>query len=96
MVAAGADLGVAWDGDFDRCFLFDEAGDFVPGEYVVALLARAVLAAEPGATIVHDPRVVFAITETMRAAGGRPHVAKTGHAFSRPRCARPARPMAAR
>ena len=80
VVAAGADLGVAWDGDFDRCFLFDETGAFVPGEYVVALLARAVLAAEPGATIVHDPRVVFAITETVRAAGGRPHVAKTGHA----------------
>jgi phosphomannomutase len=78
--AAGADMGVAWDGDFDRCFLFDAEGRFVAGEHVVALLARAVLAGEPGATIVHDPRVVYAITETVAEAGGRAHVARTGHA----------------
>ena len=51
----GADFGVAFDGDFDRCFLFDEAGDFVPGEYVIGLLAEAYLAKEAGAKIVHDP-----------------------------------------
>ncbi|MBM9593908.1 phosphohexomutase domain-containing protein [Roseitranquillus sediminis] len=78
---AGADLGVAWDGDFDRCFLFDATGAFVPGEYVVALLARAVLAREPGAAIVHDPRVIWAIEETVAREGGRAVAARTGHAF---------------
>ena len=79
--AAGADLGLAWDGDFDRCFFFDETGAFVDGEYVVALLAEAALADEPGAAIVHDPRVVWATTNTVAAAGGRAVVSKTGHAF---------------
>ncbi len=78
---AGADFGVAWDGDFDRCFLFDAEGGFVDGEYVVALLAEAVLAGEPGATIVHDPRVVFATTGAVARAGGRAAVSRTGHAF---------------
>jgi phosphomannomutase len=78
---AGAHLGLAWDGDFDRCFFFDETGAFVDGEYVVALLARATLAAEPGATIVHDPRVVWATTETVTMSGGRAVASKTGHAF---------------
>ena len=78
--AHGADLGVAWDGDFDRCFFFDEAGGFVDGEYVVALLARAFLARDPGAAIIHDPRVVWATTETVDAAGGRAVAARTGHA----------------
>ena len=81
VTAAGADLGLAWDGDFDRCFFFDETGAFVDGEYVVALLAESVLAAEPGATIVHDPRVVWATTETVAAAGGRAVPSKTGHAY---------------
>ncbi len=79
--ASGADIGLAWDGDFDRCFFFDETGAFIDGEYVVALLAQAALADEPGATIVHDPRVIWATTETVAAAGGCAVVSKTGHAF---------------
>lgn len=77
----GADLGVAWDGDFDRCFFFDGEGAFLDGEYVVALVARAFLDTEPGAKIVHDPRVIWATTESVREAGGTPVVSKTGHAF---------------
>ncbi len=81
VLAAGADLGVAWDGDFDRCFFFDADGRFVEGEYVVALLAQAFLLDDPGATIVHDPRVVLNTQEVVRTAGGRPVVSRTGHAF---------------
>ena len=81
MRAAGADLGVAWDGDFDRCFFFDQTGGFVDGEYVVALLARAALNDEPEATIVHDPRVVWATQDIVKAAGGSAAVSKVGHAF---------------
>ena len=76
----GANLGLAWDGDFDRCFFFDETGDFIDGQYVVALLARAALRLEPGATIVLDPRVTWATTEAVTAAGGHPVLSKTGHA----------------
>ncbi|MDR5651686.1 phosphomannomutase [Ruixingdingia sedimenti] len=79
--AAGADFGVAWDGDFDRCFLFDDRGDFVPGEYVVALLAEVFLAKEPGARIVHDPRVVWATLDAIARGGGRAVQSRTGHAF---------------
>lgn len=79
--AAGADLGLAWDGDFDRCFFFDADGGFIDGEYVVALLAQSVLAAEPGATIVHDPRVIWATQDTVAKAGGRTIASRTGHAF---------------
>jgi phosphomannomutase len=81
VVAAGADFGAAWDGDFDRCFFFDESGRFVPGEYVVGLLAEAFLARSPGEVIVHDPRVVWNVTGAVAAAGGRAHQARTGHAF---------------
>ena len=81
VIAAGADLGVAWDGDFDRCFFFDHQGQFVPGEYVVGLLAQVFLAKEPGATIVHDPRVVWNTEAVVAAAGGRTHASRTGHAF---------------
>ena len=81
VLAAGADLGVAWDGDFDRCFLFDETGAFIPGEYIVGLLAEVFLAKEPGAAIVHDPRVVLATQAAIVAAGGRAVQARTGHAF---------------
>lgn len=77
---SGADLGVAWDGDFDRCFLFDHEGGFVDGEHVVALLARAALAREPGAPIVHEPRVLWAVEEAIREAGGTPVLSRTGHA----------------
>lgn len=81
VVAEGADFGAAWDGDFDRCFFFDEAGRFVPGEYVVGLLAEAFLARDLGAIIVHDPRVVWNVVDAVAAAGGRAHQARTGHAF---------------
>lgn len=79
--AAGADLGIAWDGDFDRCFFFDAEGRFVPGEYLVGLLAEAFLAKEPGAKIVHDPRVVWNTLDVVSAAGGQAIQSRTGHAF---------------
>lgn len=81
----GAELGVAWDGDFDRCFFFDEHGEFVDGEYVVALLAKAALSRDPGATVVCDPRVVWATTDAVETAGGRRTLSKTGHAFIKAR-----------
>lgn len=81
VVAAGADMAVAFDGDFDRCFFFDHQGAFVPGEYVVGLLAETFLAKEPGAAIVHDPRVILATQAAVAAAGGRAVMARTGHAF---------------
>ncbi len=79
--AADADLGVAFDGDFDRCFLFDADGGFVAGEYVVALLAAAFLAKEPGATIVQDPRVIWATADVVARGGGRAVLARTGHVY---------------
>jgi len=77
---AGADLGVAWDGDFDRCFFFDETGTFIDGEYIVALLAQAFLAKEPGAKIVHDPRVMWNTADVVAQGGGQAVVSRTGHA----------------
>ena len=79
--AEGADLGVAWDGDFDRCFFFDHRGDFVDGEYVVGLLAQVFLAREPGARIIHDPRVIWNTLDVVARAGGKAVQARTGHAF---------------
>ena len=76
-----ADFGVAFDGDFDRCFFFDEEGVFVPGEYLVGLLSKAYLRKEPGAKIVHDPRVIWNTLDAVNNAGGRPLMVKTGHAF---------------
>jgi len=84
----GADLGLAWDGDFDRCFFFDERGEFVEGYYLVGLLARAVLRREPGARIVHDPRLTWNTIEVVRRAGGVPVMNKTGHAFMKERMRR--------
>lgn len=81
VVAEGADMGVAWDGDFDRCFLFDHNGRFIPGEYIVGLLAEVFLTKEPGATIVHDPRVVWNTQHVVARAGGNAVQARTGHAF---------------
>lgn len=81
VVAEKADIGLAWDGDFDRCFFFDETGEIVPGEMVVAVLAEAALKREPGAPIVHDPRVTGAIRATVEKAGGVPTSTPTGHAF---------------
>ncbi|MEM9250684.1 MAG: phosphomannomutase [Pseudomonadota bacterium] len=82
---ARADFGIAWDGDFDRCFFFDDAGDFVPGEYVVGLLAGAFLAKVPGARIVHDPRVVLNTLSVIEASGGKAIVSRTGHAHVKAR-----------
>ncbi|MBN8630276.1 MAG: phosphomannomutase [Rhodobacterales bacterium] len=78
---SGAEFGVAFDGDFDRCFLFDGDGGFVDGEHVVALLASAHLAHQAGAAIVHDPRVVWAVQDAVRKGGGRSILAPTGHVF---------------
>lgn len=85
VVKEGADLGIAWDGDFDRCFFFDENGDFVEGYYVVGLLAGAMLEKEPGGKIIHDPRLVWNTRELVEAAGGVPVMSKTGHAFIKER-----------
>ncbi|WP_439525209.1 phosphomannomutase [Marivita sp.] len=79
--AAGADLGVAWDGDFDRCFFFDHEGDFIAGEYLVGLLSDMFLAKEPGATIIHDPRVIWNTLDVVEPAGGKAVQSRTGHAF---------------
>jgi len=79
--AHGADLGVAWDGDFDRCFFFDHTGAFIDGEYVVGLLAEAFLAREPGATIIHDPRIIWNTQDIVARAGGKAVQSRTGHAF---------------
>lgn len=81
VLAAGTDFGVAWDGDFDRCFLFDHEGGFVAGEYVVGLLAEAFLARDPGATVIHDPRVIWNTQDIVARMGGRAVMARTGHAF---------------
>lgn len=81
VIAAGADMGVAWDGDFDRCFLFDSNGDFVAGEYVVGLLAEVFVAKEPGAKIIHDPRVIWNTQDVVARAGGQAVASRTGHAF---------------
>jgi phosphomannomutase len=81
VLAHGADLGVAWDGDFDRCFFFDHTGAFVDGEYIVGLLAAVFLAKEQGARIVHDPRVVWNTQDIVAAQGGVAVQSRTGHAF---------------
>ncbi len=77
----GADLGVAFDGDADRCFFVDDAGEFVPGDFVTALLAESVLAKEPGAKIIYDVRASWAVPQTIERAGGVPLVNRVGHAF---------------
>lgn len=86
--AHGADLGLAWDGDFDRCFFFDEHGEFVEGYYLVGLLARAALRETPGARIVHDPRLTWNTVDVVRSSGGVPIMNKTGHAFMKERMRR--------
>lgn len=81
----GADLGIAWDGDFDRCFFFDEKGDFIEGYYIVGLLAQAMLASHSGQKIIHDPRLTWNTIDITRKAGGVPVQSKTGHAFIKER-----------
>jgi phosphomannomutase len=80
-----ADMGIAWDGDFDRCFLFDESGEFVEGYYIVGLLAQAFLDKDPGAKIIYDPRVFWNTEDIVSSAGGVPIKSKTGHAFIKER-----------
>ena len=81
MLSSGADLGIAWDGDFDRCFFFDEKGTFIEGYYLVGLLAERALKRHPGGKIIHDPRLVWNTEEMVLAAGGVPVLCKSGHAF---------------
>jgi phosphomannomutase/phosphoglucomutase len=81
----GADFGIAWDGDFDRCFFFDAQGRFIEGYYLVGLLAKALLVRSPGAKIIHDPRLVWNTVEMVEQAGGIPIMSKTGHAFIKER-----------
>lgn len=76
-----ADLGVAWDGDYDRCFFFDEHGNFIEGYYIVGLLAKSILKNHPGEKIVHDPRLVWNTIEVVEKSGGKTVVSKSGHAF---------------
>jgi phosphomannomutase len=85
VVAAGADFGIAWDGDYDRCFLFDETGRFIEGYYIVGLLAEAFLRKHAGARIVHDPRLTWNTVEIVERGGGVPVMSKTGHAFIKER-----------
>jgi phosphomannomutase len=85
VIASGADFGIAWDGDFDRCFLFDETGAFIEGYYIVGLLAEALLRKEPGAKVIHDPRLTWNTIDTVTRAGGIPVQSKTGHAFIKER-----------
>jgi phosphomannomutase len=85
VIASGADFGIAWDGDYDRCFLFDETGRFIEGYYIVGLLAEAFLQKHPGAKIVHDPRLTWNTVEIVSRLGGVPVMSKTGHAFIKER-----------
>jgi phosphomannomutase len=77
----GTDLGVAWDGDYDRCFFFDEKANFIEGYYIVGLLAKSILRTNTGAKIIHDPRLVWNTLDVVAKAGGEAIVSKSGHAF---------------
>jgi phosphomannomutase len=77
----GADFGVAFDGDADRCFFVDDEGEFVPGDFVTALLAESVLEKSPGGKIIYDVRASWAVPETIEGAGGTPLINRVGHAF---------------
>ena len=79
VVAHKADMGIAWDGDFDRCFLFDENGKFIEGYYIVGLLAESLLEHHPGGRVVHDPRLTWNTLEIVAKAGGEAVQSKSGH-----------------
>ena len=81
VLAHNADMGIAWDGDFDRCFIFDENGDMIEGYYIVGFLAKAFLNKNPGAKIIYDPRLTWNTIELVEEAGGVPVMCKSGHAF---------------
>jgi len=78
---SNADMGIAWDGDFDRCFFFDEKGNFIEGYYIVSLLTRIMLERSPREKIIYDPRLYWATQKTISQYGGQGIVSKTGHAF---------------
>lgn len=80
-----AALGIAWDGDFDRCFFFDEKGDFIEGYYIVGLLSEALLRSSPGEKIIHDPRLTWNTIDIVKRTGGQAVLSKTGHAFIKER-----------
>ena len=96
VLAEGADLGMAFDGDADRCFLIDESGRFVDGDFLCALLARQVLTMRPGADVLYDVRASWAVPDTVRDAGGRAHVNRVGHAYFKARMHGSTPPSAAR
>jgi phosphomannomutase len=75
------DFGVAWDGDYDRCFFFDHDGNFIEGYYIVGLLAQAILAKNPGEAIIYDPRLTWNTIDIVSKMGGRAVICKSGHAF---------------
>jgi phosphomannomutase len=85
VIVNNADMGIAWDGDFDRCFLFDEHGEFIEGYYIVGLLAAAFLAKHPNEKIIHDPRLTWNTVDIVTQAGGQAVMSKTGHAFIKER-----------
>jgi len=85
VVEEGADLGIAWDGDADRCFFIDDTGRFVDGDFLTAILAEHLLAKNPGAHILYDARASRAVPDTVRRAGGVPHINRVGHAFFKTR-----------
>jgi phosphomannomutase len=81
VIKNNADLGAAWDGDYDRCFFFDEKGNFIEGYYIVGLLAKSILKNHPGEKIVHDPRLVWNTIDVVKNMGGKAVESKSGHAF---------------
>jgi phosphomannomutase len=81
VLAHEADMGIAWDGDFDRCFLFDECGVFIEGYYIVGLLAESILKKNPGENVIHDPRVIWNTLDIVERAGGNAVQSKSGHSF---------------
>lgn len=85
VIAEKADLGIAWDGDADRCFFIDDTGEYVPGDFLTALLGEAFLLKAPGAKIVYDVRASWAVKETLAALGGRPLINRVGHSFFKKR-----------
>jgi phosphomannomutase len=85
VVRQHADLGIAWDGDADRCFFIDETGRFVDGDFLTALLAQSILAKHPAATILYDVRASHAVPDTVETGGGRPLMNRVGHAFFKSR-----------
>jgi phosphomannomutase len=85
VLSEGAELGIAWDGDADRCFFIDDNGQFVPGDFLTALLAHSILGKEPGAKILYDVRASRAVPDTVAASGGTALVNRVGHAFFKTR-----------